>query len=59
MKNFLYMTESEKTEWETSSSMSVTATSGSFFTTGSSVFCTDSNKLYIYNGTAWTSSSFK
>ena len=28
MKNFLYMTESEKTEWETSSSMSVTATSG-------------------------------
>ena len=56
MKNFLYMTESEKTEWETSSSMSVTATSGSF-TTGSSVFCTDSNKLYIYNGTAWKSGS--
>ena len=58
MKNFLYMTESEKTEWETSSSMSVTATSGSYFTTGSSVFCTDSNKLYIYNGTSWKSGSF-
>jgi len=58
MKNFLHMTESEKTEWETSSSMSDTATSGSYFTTGSSVFCTDSNKLYIYNGTAWKSSSF-
>ena len=29
MMNFLYMTESEKTEWEVSSSMSVTATSGS------------------------------
>ena len=27
MKNFLYMTESEKTEWETSSSLSETATS--------------------------------
>ena len=58
MKNFLHMTESEKTEWETSSSLSDTATSGSFFTTGSSVFCTDSNKLYIYNGTAWKTSSF-
>ena len=58
MKNFLYMTESEKTEWETSSSMSVTATSGSFFTTGSSVFCIDSSKLYIYNGTTWKSGSF-
>jgi len=56
--NFLLMTESEKTEWETSSSLSDTATSGSFFTTGSSVFCTDSNKLYIYNGTAWKTSSF-
>ena len=56
--NFMYMTESEKTEWEVSSSMSVTATSGSYFTTGSSVFCTDSNKLYIYNGAAWKSSSF-
>ena len=52
------MTESEKTEWEVSSSMSVTATSGSYFTTGSSVFCTDSNKLYIYNGTSWKSGSF-
>ena len=58
MKNFLYMTESEKTEWEVSSSQSVTATSGSYFTTGSAVFCTDSNKLYIYNGTAWKSGSF-
>ena len=58
MKNFLHMTESEKTEWETSSSLSETATSGSYFTTGSAVFCTDSNKLYIYNGTAWKSSSF-
>jgi len=58
MKNFLHMTESEKTEWETSSSLSDTATSGSFFTTGSSVFCTDSNKLYIYNGTSWKSGSF-
>jgi len=56
--NFLYMTESEKTEWEVSSSLSDTATSGSFFTTGSAVFCTDSNKLYIYNGTTWKSSSF-
>ena len=58
MKNFLYMTESEKTEWEVSSSMSVTATSGSYFTTGSAVFTTDTNKLYIYNGTTWKSSSF-
>ena len=58
MMNFLYMTESEKTEWETSSSLSVTATSGSYFTTGSAVFCTDSNILYIYNGTAWKSGSF-
>ncbi len=58
MKNFLHMTESEKTEWEVSSSMSDTATSGSYFTTGSAVFCTDSNKLYIYNGTAWKSGSF-
>ena len=58
MKNFLYMTESEKVEWEVSSSLSETATSGSYFTTGSSVFCTDSNKLYIYNGTAWKSGSF-
>ena len=56
--NFLHMTESEKVEWETSSSMSVTATSGSFFTTGSAVFCTDSNKLHIYNGTTWKSGSF-
>ena len=56
--DFIYMTESEKTEWETSSSLSVTATSGSFFTTGSAVFCTDSNKLHIYNGTAWKSGSF-
>ena len=52
------MTESEKTEWEVSSSQSVTATSGSYFTTGSAVFCTDSNKLYIYNGTTWKSGSF-
>ena len=58
MKNFLHMTESEKVEWEVSSSMSVTATSGSYFTTGSAVFCTDSNKLHIYNGTAWKSGSF-
>lgn len=57
MKNFLYMTESEKVEWEVSSSMSVTATSGSYFTTGSAVFCTDSSKLYIYNGTTWKSGS--
>ena len=56
--NFLLMTESEKTEWEASSSLSENATSGSFFTTGSSVFCTDSNKLYIYNGTTWKSGSF-
>ena len=56
--NFLYMTESEKTEWEASSSMSVTATSGSYFTTGSSVFCTDSSILYIYNGLNWKSGSF-
>ena len=58
MKNFLHMTESEKVEWEVSSSLSETATSGSYFTTGSSVFCTDSNKLYIYNGTTWKSGSF-
>ena len=58
MKNFLHMTESEKVEWEASSSLSETATSGSYFTTGSSVFCTDSNKLYIYNGTTWKSGSF-
>ena len=56
--DFTYMTESEKTEWEASSSMSDTVTSGSFFTTGSAVFCTDSNKLHIYNGTAWKSGSF-
>ena len=56
--DFLHMTESEKTEWEVSSSMSDTATSGSYFTTGSAVFCTDSNKLHIYNGTAWKSGSF-
>ena len=55
MKNFLYMTESEKTEWEASSSLSVNATSGSYFTTGSAVFCTDSSKLYIYNGSIWKS----
>ena len=58
MKNFLYMTESEKVEWEVSSSINETAESGSFFTTGSAVFCTDSSKLYIYNGTTWKSSSF-
>ena len=58
MKNFLYMTESEKTEWEVSSSINETATSGSYFTTGSAVFCTDSSKLYIYNGTTWKSGSF-
>ena len=58
MINFLHMTESEKTEWEVSSSMSVTATSGSYFTTGSAVFCTYSSKLYIYNGTTWKSGSF-
>ena len=58
MKDFLYMTESEKGEWEASSSLSETATSGSYFTTGSAVFCTDSNKLYIYNGTTWKSGSF-
>ena len=51
--NFIYMTESEKTEWEASSSMSVTATSGSYFTTGSMCYCTDSNKLYIYTGVKW------
>ena len=56
--DFTYMTESEKTEWEASSSLSVTATSGSFFTTGSAVFCTDSSKLYIYSGTTWKSGSF-
>ena len=56
--DFLHMTESEKVEWEVSSSMSVTATSGSYFTTGSAVFCTDSNKLHIYNGTTWKSGSF-
>ena len=56
--DFLHMTESEKVEWETSSSLSVTATSGSYFTTGSAVFCTDSNKLHIYNGTSWKSGSF-
>ena len=58
MKNFLYMTESEKVEWEASSSINEAATSGSYFTTGSAVFCTDSNKLHIYNGTALKSSSF-
>ena len=42
------MTESEKTEWEVSSSMSVTATSFLFH---NHVFTTDTNKLYIYNGT--------
>ena len=56
--DFLHMTESEKVEWETSSSMSDTATSGSYFTTGSAVFTTDTNKLYIYNGTTWKSGSF-
>ena len=55
--NLFHMTESEKTEWETSSSLSETATSGSYFTTGSAVFCTDSSKLYIYNGTAWKSTT--
>ena len=58
MKNFLYMTESEKVEWEVSSSINETAESGSFFTTGSAVFTTDTNKLYIYNGTTWKSGSF-
>ena len=58
MKNFLHMTESEKTEWEASSSLSEAATSGSYFTTGSAVFTTDTNKLYIYNGTTWKSGSF-
>ena len=57
MKNFLHMTESEKTEWEASSSLSEAATSGSYFTTGSAVFCTDSSKLYIYNGTTWKSTT--
>ena len=56
--DLMHMTESEKVEWEASSSLSVTATSGSYFTTGSVVFCTDSNKLYIYNGTTWKSGSF-
>ena len=52
------MTESEKTEWEVSSSINEAAESGPYFTTGSAVFCTDSNKLYIYNGTTWKSGSF-
>ena len=52
------MTETEKVEWEASSSVNETAESGSFFTTGSSVFCIDSSKLYIYNGTTWKSGSF-
>ena len=56
--DFTYMTESEKTEWETASSSSVADASGSFFTTGSAVFCTDSNKLHIYNGSTWKSGSF-
>ena len=49
------MTESDKTEWEASISLSVNPTSGSYFTTGSAVFCTDSSKLYIYNGSIWKS----
>ena len=56
--DLMHMTESEKVVWEVSSSQSVTATSGSYFTTGSAVFCTDSSKLYIYNGTVWKSGSF-
>ena len=52
------MTESEKTEWEASSSLSEAATSGSYFTTGSAVFTTDTNKLHIYNGTEWKEKSF-
>ena len=51
------MTESEKTELETSSSMYVTAGSGSLFTTGSSIYCTDTSKLYIYNGSTWKSTT--
>ena len=53
--DFLYMTESEKSDWITESS---TAESGSYFTTGSAVFCTDSSKLYIYSGSTWKSGSF-
>jgi len=56
--DFIYMTESEKTEWEASSSLSEAATSGSYFTTGSAVFTTDTNKLHIYNGTEWKEKSF-
>ena len=52
-----YMTESEKTEWEASSSISVSTESNPYFTTGSAVFCTDSNKLYIHNGTEWKSTT--
>tara|TARA_Y100001973_G_C5173420_1_gene320444 strand:- start:144 stop:323 length:180 start_codon:yes stop_codon:yes gene_type:complete len=55
--DLMYMTESDKAEWETSSSLSDSQSSGSFFTTGSSVFCTDSNKLYIYNGLSWKSTT--
>ena len=51
--NIITMTESEKTEWETSSSLSETATSGSYFTTGSAVYTTDTDKLWVYNGTTW------
>ena len=58
MHVFLYMTEAEKTEWEASSSLSEAATSGSYFTTGSAVFCSDSGNLYIYNGLNWKSGSF-
>ena len=38
------MTESEKDALDTNDLL-----------TGEMVFCTDSNKLYIYNGSAWKS----
>ena len=48
-----YMTDAEKVEWQTSSSNAQTNDENPYFTTGSVVFCTDTNKLWVYNGTAW------
>jgi len=47
MYDTLTMTESEKD-----------AITNDDLYTGLTVFCTDSNKLYIYNGTSWKSGSF-
>tara|TARA_Y100001973_G_C5194244_1_gene333103 strand:+ start:1896 stop:2075 length:180 start_codon:yes stop_codon:yes gene_type:complete len=59
MIKFDSMTEAEKTALETSSTESETIGSGSLFVTGSSIYCTDSSKLWIYTGHSWKSTTLE